>query len=135
MIWTAIAAGLANWIATTILVESEITRPIREWVQQHRVRYTERPPTEAEKLRMMAYGDHAPEIVEVQTHHRVWWKVSYLLGCHLCSGTWIAAAEALVLGNLIGTGFFGFVLTTLLIKAIGHFTLELTALFRRWSQA
>lgn len=57
-----------------------------------------------------------------------WWKLSYLVTCHLCAGTWVGFALALVVrGPLPG----GFIVNGLAYKAVGHITLEVTALLKR----
>lgn len=93
-------AGLVNWIATTIVVESELARPFRDWVCRHR---------------QGASAARNPD------DRGIWRWADYLIRCHLCTGVWIGIAEAIYLGArgpaIIWTG--------LLIKAVGHLILEL----------
>lgn len=104
--------GLVNWLVTTILVESELTRPFRDWVADRHRRAANRW---TDSLR--------------RRHHRaeaVWFKLKYLAGCHLCTGTWVGLVmAALVPLHLGAPGATGRVLAGLAFKAIGHFTLEI----------
>lgn len=88
----AIALGLACWIATMVVVESELFRPLREWLDR---RYIKHGRVHQNKLR-------------------------YLVSCHLCTGTWIALAIQAVAPIHVVTGVGAFVLNALFIKAIGH---------------
>lgn len=90
-------AGLVNWLVTLIIVESELFREVRDWVDTH-----------------------APE------------KLRYLVHCHLCCGTWIGLALALVLpGPLVAVHpLLTWFLNGLLYKAVGHVTLEITAILK-----
>lgn len=103
---TAIGLGLINWLITTIVVESELTRPLRDWVDRTPTRRVKRWVPQRTTLRA---------------------KAAYLIGCHLCTGTWIGLAQALTVPHLgpFGTGITGWVLAGLLYKAIGHATLVL----------
>lgn len=120
---TLIILGIVNWLATMIVVESEICRPLREWVTRRYERY-----------------DYFESIVPAsdwrQKDHRrlvFWQKVKYLVGCHLCAGTWVGLVLAALVPEVrpVGTGFVGWVIAGLAIKAIGHITLEVTAVLRR----
>lgn len=111
MLQTLLALGLANWIATTILVDSEFTRPLREW---------------AEDLAIRAYDSDRWRLGQVLD------KVRYLIGCHLCAGTWLAAALAGATGFRVAEdGAVGFVVGSLAVKAVGHITLEVTSRLSR----
>lgn len=59
-------------------------------------------------------------------------KLSYLVTCHLCAGTWVGFALAAVAGGPFG-GWAAIVLNGLLYKAIGHLVLEVVAVLKRWS--
>lgn len=125
MAWSLIiAAGLINWLATTIIVESEITRPLRDWLTLRRMSRIELPPehTDAYKTVVISYAQRISPVYE---------KVAYLFGCHLCSGTWVGLVEAIAFGPVISSGFVGIVATGLLFKAVGHLVLELVALGRK----
>jgi hypothetical protein len=95
---TVVLLGLVNWIATTIVVESEFFRPLRDGIAQ--------------------IGERRPR------HRAAWEKASYLVGCHLCTGTWIGLVQALVFGSP-WAGVPGLVAGGLVYKALGHLTLEL----------
>jgi hypothetical protein len=92
-------AGLVCWIATTIIVESELFRPLRDTVVKRR-------------------WEHPDD-------RSVWQGIDYLLRCHMCTGVWVGIAEALYLGPIYGRGVLGIVWTGLLIKAVAHLILEL----------
>lgn len=92
--------GLANWIITVILVESELSRPFRLWVSGTHFFAPARP------------------------------KLAYLVSCHLCTGTWVGLALALVAGSPV-PGVLGLVVGGLIYKAVGHVTLEVTAALKR----
>lgn len=114
--------GIVCWLATLILVESELFRPLREWVDYHRqwsaidrIYNRRRPPW------------HKAWV------YPFWSKLGYLVGCHLCAGTWVGLVIAAVTGYRVDGqyGFVGFVLAGLAIKAVGHLTLEVAALLAR----
>lgn len=115
---TLILLGLVNWLVTTILVESEITRPIRDWVEnQHTVGFDIFDPRYS----------WAKSIHEAKWQTRVWRKVGYLVHCHLCAGTWVGLVMAAVVSYrafAVRPAFLAAVLTGLAIKAVGHLTLE-----------
>lgn len=94
--------GIANWLATTILVEAEITRDYRDWINSRYERTSE---------------------VFHPRKKWAWYKLKYLVGCHLCTGIWVGLVMALFIPPVIGTPFVGFVFTALIIKGIGHLTL------------
>lgn len=104
-----VAAGLVNWLVTTIIVESELGRPLRDAVRDRR--------EDADINSVFT--------IEANTDRSVWRWLDYLLRCHLCVGVWVALAEVAWLGPLVGRGVAGFVFTALLVKAVGHLVLEL----------
>lgn len=109
---TFVALGIVNWIATTIIVESELTAPLRAWIVNRRDQADERYVAGAMEGQPWAY--------------LAWRKVAYLVGCHLCVGVWVALAEVSV--GLFGVSIDGLaplVGYTLLVKGIGHLILEL----------
>ncbi len=114
--------GLANWLGTTIIVESELFRPLREWVNNRRIK--------AEGYTMISerYG-----VITCPWRCRAWGKATYLVSCHLCAGTWVGLAIAAVAGSPV-PGVLGFVLGGLVFKAIGHITLEVTAALKAVSR-
>lgn len=93
--------GVANWFATTLIVESELFRPVRDWVGN---RYEDAAGTKT-------YG--------------AWGKLHYLVSCHMCAGTWVALAMALFTPAVVNVPVVGWVLTALVIKGIGHLVLLL----------
>ena len=93
--------GVANWFATTLVVESELFRPLRQWI-----------------------GKHVPDDPE-SFRDEVWFKLSYLVGCHMCAGTWVALVMALFVPPLVAVPVVGYLLTALAIKGIGHLVLLL----------
>lgn len=109
-------AGLVNWLATTIVVESELFRPLREWIGGKTWQYT-------------IYGGKT-----AREDHYEWQrpKLAYFLGCHLCTGTWIGLAEACVLRPLPWSGLAGIAASGLLFKAVGHLVLDIVATARAW---
>ena len=112
---TLIVLGLVNWLATTIVVESELFRPLRAWVDIRHARWV------------------LPDGRRARRHKAAWLKLRYLLACHLCAGTWIGFLEAALVPSVrpAGGGFVGWAIAGLAIKAIGHITLEVTALMKR----
>lgn len=132
---TVIFLGLVNWLATTILVESELFRPIRDrlvgqaprWRAEgyaSRVEMVRELRQAQPTARLAALAEWASQSVPARA------KVNYLVGCHLCAGTWVGLAIALVAGSPI-PGVLGLMLGALVFKAIGHITLEATAALRR----
>jgi hypothetical protein len=125
-----LALGLVNWLATVLLVESEVTRPIREWVDKRyrsaRIRYPE-----------LSASNWAPEVSRHGWRTVLWYKARYFVGCQLCTGTWVGwILAALTIGwhAPLGTGILGIVLAGLFYKAIGHIVLIGQKLAERWSQ-
>jgi hypothetical protein len=90
--------GLACWIATVIVTESELTRPARDWIATR--------------------TEHAT--VAGRRSKRVWQRLCYLAGCHLCTGTWVAGLLALFVPPAVSGGVVGWLVTALIIKAVGH---------------
>lgn len=106
---TVVLLGFANWLATTIIVESVIFEDVR--------------------LTMRRAGDRLKSAGRESVGH----KLGYVLGCHLCSGTWVGFALAVAVPN---TPFHlrwwlpTVVLNGLVIKGIGHALLEVFSLAR-----
>ncbi len=120
---TVLFAGLIVWIITTILVESELTRPFREWIGT----------LYDEAATALAVVKAHPVTFRPKVRRRLRFYVSflgkmrYLVGCHLCTGVWIGLLVALVLPGVrpFGTGFGDIVLAGLLFKAVAHIVLVL----------
>lgn len=108
---TAVGLGMVNWLASLILVESELFRPLRD-----RVTAKAAPPRKTNTGQRWNSRRTA-----------LWDKAAYLISCHLCAGTWIGLALALAVPDVrpFGGGPLGWLLAGLLIKAVGHVTLVL----------
>lgn len=116
MLGLIIAAGLVNWLVTTIIVESELGRPLRDYISSRR-----------------DGGDGGDgSWVACDLDRGVWRWADYLVRCHLCVGTWVGLAEALYVGPVVRSGILGIMFTGLLIKAVGHLVLELRP--QAWSR-
>lgn len=98
-----VALGIVCWLTTLIVVESELFREPREFCTNRKGR---------------GFCSN---------------KLAYLVGCHLCTGTWIGLLIAVLTPAIrpFGPGVLGLVLVGLTYKAIGHITLEVTALLQR----
>ncbi len=113
--------GFANWIATTILVESEVTRDWREWVDR---RYNN-----ADTKWQFNQDDK-----KLTRKRWLWFKLRYLTGCHLCTGTWVGLAMgAFVSSAIVNVPVVGWLLSALVIKGIGHFILVLHKAGESWT--
>lgn len=125
MLGTILGLGVVVWLATLILVESEFTRPLREWLDEQANLWTT-VWNDGEPV-WMNNGYTDPDHVRFDKTREVFWrKARYLAGCHLCAGCWIAAATvAVVPVHAFRAGFVGFVLDAALIKAVAHLTLVL----------
>lgn len=126
-----VGLGLVNWIATTILVESELTRPLRDWVsgREREARKRDGHPAVpgfqlvTEEFVRRVFGLDGPRL---SWRARAWGKARYLVSCHLCTGTWVGLALAVAVPAVrpFGTGVVGAILAGLLFKATGHLVLE-----------
>ncbi len=92
-----IALGLATWIGTSVIVEAEIFRDVREAFDWLHNRYD----------------------------NWLTYKLRYLIQCHMCTGIWVAAIVSLLVPPVIGSGFVGWGLTALAIKGVAHLFLVL----------
>lgn len=95
--------GLACWIVTLIVTDSAVFAGVRHWFDRQDASADERMwrrPTYA--ARFSAF---------------IWSKASYLVGCHLCTGTWIG----LVLGFMYTRGSIpDAIVSGLAIKGVAH---------------
>ncbi len=114
LISTTIALGLVNWLVTLLLVESEVTRPMREWVQHQ---FEKASNWEAQLITPTVRNDGWRVVL--------WYKAKYFVGCQLCTGTWIGWLMAAFTpwNRPLGTGVLGVLLAGFLYKAIGHLVL------------
>lgn len=94
-----LAFGLINWFGTLLIVESKIFEPMRRFVGRRYANSTRKIPV------------------------TFWSYVDTLVTCHMCAGTWVGFALALFAPLVFGSGWVGFVLVGLLIKALGHLVL------------
>lgn len=139
-----ITLGLVVWIATTILVESELLRPLREAAD----RWAGPGPVEEktvwvgpELLQPTGLSSIGPLIpghwqLPTSAAHPVRYKLAYLIHCHLCAGTWIGLVTAAVtpyrpLASLPPLG--AWLLAGLLYKAVAHLILAVNNTLRRYS--
>lgn len=122
----ALLLGLACWVATTIVVESEIVKPLRSFVGRK---------TNACKLRNRAavIARDTKGARRSKRQHAVLFKLDYLLTCHLCAGTWIGLVIAGVVGGPVqlGNTFVAVVANGLVIKGVAHFVLGVTNTLER----
>lgn len=104
--------GLVNWLVTILLVESEVCRPIRDWVN---TRYA----------RAGGLSTWIPNVKDDGWRLVLWYKAKYFVACQLCTGTWVGLGLALVTpwNKPLGHGVIGVLLAGLLYKAIGHIIL------------
>lgn len=130
MIATTIFLGIVVWLGTTILVESELCKPLREAVERWAG-----PAAIPERTRWNTPSSKFTEPA-IPAPHPVRLKLAYLIHCHLCAGTWVgllvAAATpyrpldaALPLGEWLLAG--------LLYKGIAHLILAVNNTLRRYS--
>lgn len=124
---TAVALGLVCWLVTAIVVESELFRPLRAWVDRHARPYKPSPiegfsAAWAAIFRAALFGTTFETKKPVPLRGRLWMKASYLISCHLCAGTWIGLALAAGVPSVrpFGPGLLGWALAGLLVKAVGH---------------
>ncbi len=119
-------AGLVNWLVTTILVESHLFAPIRNWIV-HETWYI----TGADGKRHQIGGKHAYIWPEGTKEEDVpppymwgpWVRVAQLVTCQLCTRVWIGFAEAAYFGGP-DHGPFRLVANGLLYAAVGHLIFE-----------
>lgn len=127
MIALVLALGAVCWITTTIICESELFRPLRNYVKANRpLKYKGPEPTsldEAKRLAVQEYRiEQAPwSIIRRESGLFKW--LDFLLCCPLCVGVWVGIAEAIYVQ--VRPGVAGFIFSALLYKAVGHLILEL----------
>lgn len=92
---TFILLGFAAWIATSVIVESEIFRDLREACDKCHSRW----------------------------NNWFTYKLRYLIYCHMCTGIWVSAIIAIFVPPFISSGIVGWGLTALAIKGIAHLLL------------
>ena len=121
-----IAAGIINWLVTTIFVESTLFAPWRNWVTQKSMRVCFDNGYCGPLGVEISSSDVPIEIAQSAhiEHGGPWLKLAQLVTCHMCLGTWVAFAEAIYFGGPLG-GRFAIVANALLYKGVGHLVLEL----------
>jgi hypothetical protein len=97
---TYVFLGLACWLATLIITESKLTKPLRLWLGEREA---------MEAVRRYERGGRRP-----------WHYVAYLVHCNLCAGTWIALLIALAAPPIVPVPVVGWLLTGLTIKSLAH---------------
>lgn len=118
-----LCAGLVCWMVTTIIVEAELTKGPREWLENHHFRH--------QKVIGMKQSTKVPwmrEPILMETRRsRIWFKIGYLAHCHLCAGVWVGILLALFIpgpfNGVVTPVAVAVVLNGLTYKAIGHLTL------------
>lgn len=128
--------GLVNWLTVTIIVESEIFRPIREFVDNQQNASIDRQIKDPAWLDQFTPGDTTPEhVVDVmqRTVHgsKVWREAHYFVSCHLCVGVWVGIVEVAFAGPQVLHGVAGYVAGALAFKAVGHLALEAVAVLKK----
>jgi hypothetical protein len=104
------ALGLVNWFATLLVVESEFFRPVRDWIHGRSLNAKR------------AFTSWA------------WWKIDFMINCHMCAGTWVAMLLVPLAPLIFGPGIVPYIAVGLLIKAIGHIILVLHKLGEAYTQ-
>jgi hypothetical protein len=97
--------SLATWMITSIVVEAEIFRDVREAFDKLYNRWP----------------------------NWLTYKLKYLIGCHLCTGIWVAGIVALAIPPVVSSGFIGWALTALAIKGIAHVFLIAQKAVEAWT--
>lgn len=92
--------GLATWMGTSVIVEAEIFRDVRE----------------------------ACDRLHVRVNNWGTYKLRYLIQCHMCTGIWVAAIIAIFVPPIVSSGLIGWGVTALAIKGIAHAFLVLQKL-------
>ena len=123
------ALGVVCWLATTLITETEIFRPLRQWLANHAIDH--KKLQEQVKEMAVAAGMNTPGNHELQAPPnwqppKHFWidKAAYLVHCPMCTGVWIGFIEAAFFGSPLHH-WYGWVAGALLYKAIGHLVLEL----------
>jgi hypothetical protein len=125
---SAVYAGLVCWLVTLILVESELFRPLRQWLELRRDLAVHGPVARDWNWRF----EHAPYAVQALHPRRArrWEKARYFMCCHLCTGVWVGLALGLLLPGPLEL----WVLNGLLFKAVGHLALCVQKTLERWAR-
>lgn len=122
MMWQVfliLAAGVANWIITYIIVEGALFAELRTWVAG-----------KCEEVKQRC--DTCPQTFGTKSRRWCAGKAVYFVKCHLCVGTWVGFALTPFVPGPFHSPIFGvaMVLNGLVIKGFGHATLELTSAWR-----
>ncbi len=100
-----IMLGLATWIATSIVVEAELFRDVRCFIDKLHGRYD----------------------------NWLTYKLRYLIQCHMCTGIWVAAIVAIFVPPVASSGIVGWGLTALAIKGVAHLLLVIHKAGESWT--
>lgn len=138
MLGLTLAAGAVTWLVTLILVESHLTKPLREWTAGQAIAAAARYDA-AHNYVLRAKGDpvglDARLDRQAKARRRMaWWEhAHYFARCHLCLGTWVALVLTVLPGmpRPFGAGVLGWLLAALVVKAVAHLILEGASLLRR----
>lgn len=134
---TILALGAVCWLCTTFVVESELFKPLRSWTRERKLiaDLGHAPASMYETAsRNLQRAFNANTAAVHPWRFAIWSKVNYLVGCHLCAGTWIALGIVTVQPDArpLGTGFIGWLMAGLLVKAVAHLILEGVAAAKRF---
>lgn len=119
--------AIINWVVTTILVESTLFAPVRQWIQNE-AWYVRWPFPEVWRK---CGGRHGP-VIFPECHNSPpnvvmrgpWLKLAQLTTCQLCMRVWVGLAESAYFGGP-DHGWAHLVANALLYAGLGHLLLEL----------
>lgn len=122
-----LAAGVANYIATWVIVLGAIFAELRDWVERR-------------CLCIQTRCDKRGRTLCTRTTRFLAGKVMYLVKCPLCVGVWVGFVQAVILPIPFATSLFGTVpvlsssaaviVNGLVFKGIGHGLFELVSVWR-----
>lgn len=112
-VFVFLALGLANWLGTLLITDSKLFQPLRIWVGGWPEYFA------------IKWMDSTRRWQEAFYYGACWVskKLSMLITCPLCTGVWVGFALAVWAPPVFGTDVLAFILTGLVIKALGHFIL------------
>jgi hypothetical protein len=117
--------AIVNWLVVTILVESTLFDPWRQFVLRLGAHITLADGTKLPPSGKIPEGVTQQQIEQAHVTKAAWSiKLAQLVTCHMCLGVWVGFAEALYFGGPFH-GWAAIVANGLLFKAGGHLVLEL----------